>query len=248
MPFEKRDASRISRSFWNNPAALVQKRRRRHARWATIYNRPGRVRCLSVAMVLRQTNPLLLWFWCWPNRTDAPRAWRRPYHEQPGCRVRLRLARSRLPWQRLLLELSRSSDSYRGLLRRFLLIMFAMLLVHRQKSFGMLNRRPNDHVTAVRARNRAADQNNLFGFAHLHDLEILHCDAFITHVTGHSHVFPNSPRSRTVADCANAPVRFRTVRRALSMKVVLLHHALKSFSFRSADHVDIVTRLKLRDA
>ena len=43
-------------------------------------------------------------------------------------------------------------------------------------------------------------------------------------------------------------MRFRAVCRALSVKVVLPHHALKAFSFGTSNHVDIVARLKLRNA
>src|SRR6266540_6595466 len=64
-------------------------------------------------------------------------------------------------------------------------------------------------------------------------------------VTWHSLIFPNAPLRRPIAHCADAPVRFRTVRRALSMKVVLLHHTLEPFSFRSANHIYIVPCLKL---
>ena len=67
-------------------------------------------------------------------------------------------------------------------------------------------------------------------------------------MTGHAHVFPNASGRGTIADRADAPVRFRTVRRALPMEVVLLHHALKAFAFRAANHIDEVARLKLRDA
>jgi hypothetical protein len=84
--------------------------------------------------------------------------------------------------------------------------------------------------------------------AHLHYLEILHSDSFVAHMTRHSHIFPNTSRSRTIAHRTNAPMRFRTVRRSLAVKVVLLHHTLKSFSLRSSNHIDIVTRLKLRNA
>jgi hypothetical protein len=64
----------------------------------------------------------------------------------------------------------------------------------------------------------------------------------------HALVFPNPSGRGPIADRANAPVRLRTVRRALAMKVVPLHDTLKSFSLRSADYINIVTRLKLRDA
>ena len=64
---------------------------------------------------------------------------------------------------------------------------------------------------------------------------------------GHAHVLPNPARSGTIADGAVAPMRLRTVRRALAMHVVFLHHALKAFAFGAADHIDQIARLKLRD-
>src|SRR5207249_9731143 len=112
----------------------------------------------------------------------------------------------------------------------------------------MFNGRSNDHIAAVRSRNCAADKNDLFILAHLHHLKVLHRHPLVAEVTWHSLVLPNPSRRRTIADRTNAPVRLRTVRRALPMKVVLLHHTLKSFSLRSADYIDIVTRLKLRNA
>src|SRR6266480_3715078 len=111
-------------------------------------------------------------------------------------------------------------------------------------SLRMLDRPSDNDIAAIRAWNRAADQNNFLGFAYLHDLKVLHGHPFIAHVTRHAHVFPNSPRSRTVTNRANAPVRFRPVRRSLSLKVVPFHHALESFAFRSADYVHIVAGLK----
>jgi len=82
----------------------------------------------------------------------------------------------------------------------------------------------------------------------LHDLKILHCHTPIAHVTGHTLVLPNASRRGTIANRADAPVRFRTVRRALPSKVVFLHHALKAFAFRAADYIDEVAWLKLRNA
>src|SRR5213075_271033 len=43
-------------------------------------------------------------------------------------------------------------------------------------------------------------------------------------------------------------MRFRTVRRSLPREVMLLHHALKTFAFRAANHIDEIARLKLRNA
>src|SRR5262249_46186146 len=112
----------------------------------------------------------------------------------------------------------------------------------------MFNGRPNDHITAVRARHCAADQNDFLSLAHLHHLKILHGHALVTEVTWHSLVLPDASRRRTIADCADAPMRFRTVRRTLAGKVMFLHHALKSFSLRAPDHVHIIPGLKLRNA
>src|SRR5437667_12835045 len=112
----------------------------------------------------------------------------------------------------------------------------------------MFNGRPNDHVAAVRSRNCAADKNDVFILAHLHHLEVLHRHALMPQMTWHSLVLPNPSRRRTIADRTDAPVRLRTVRRALSMKVVLLHHALKPFSLRPANHIHVIARLKLRNA
>src|SRR5205814_5723031 len=68
------------------------------------------------------------------------------------------------------------------------------------------------------------------------------------HMTGHSLVFPNASRRRAIANSTDAPMRFRTVRGPLPVEVVLLHHALKTFAFRAANHIDEVARLKLRHA
>src|SRR5438128_9665484 len=101
----------------------------------------------------------------------------------------------------------------------------------------MFNGRPNDHVPAIWPRHCAAHQNDFFSLAHLHHLKILHGHALITEVTWHSLVLPDASRRRAIADRANPPVRLRTVRRALAGEVMPLHHALKSFSLRPANHI-----------
>src|SRR5215469_6565787 len=112
----------------------------------------------------------------------------------------------------------------------------------------MFNGRSHNHITAVRAWHRATYQNGFFCFAHLNDLKILHRYPLIAHVPGHSLVLPNAPRRRTIAACADATMHFRTVRRALSGKVVLLHHALETFAFGAANYTDEIAGLKLRNA
>jgi len=62
---------------------------------------------------------------------------------------------------------------------------------------------------------------------------------------GHTHVFPDPARSRTIANGAIPPVCLGTVRCTLPMHVVFLHHPLESFAFRAADHIDEVARLKI---
>src|SRR5258707_4122281 len=118
----------------------------------------------------------------------------------------------------------------------------------RNSHSGIFERRPNDDVAPIRSWNGAADQNDFFSLAHLHDSQILHGHTFVAEMARHALVFPNTSWRRTIADCSDAPVRFRTVRCALSMKVVPLHHTLKPFPFRSANDIDIVAGLKLRDA
>src|SRR2546423_10256444 len=112
----------------------------------------------------------------------------------------------------------------------------------------MFNGRPNDYITAIRSGNSAAYQDYFLGFAHLHHLKILNCYTLTAEVTWRSLVFPNASRRRTISNGADAPMRLRAVGRALSVEVVLLHYALKSFSFRSTDYIDEIACLKLRDA
>src|SRR5205807_3122550 len=101
-----------------------------------------------------------------------------------------------------------------------------------------LDRGPHHHERTVRARDRAADQNHFFGLAHLHHLQVLHSYALITEMPRHSHILPNTARSGTIADGTIAAMRLRTVRRALPIEVVLLHHALEAFAFGATNHVD----------
>src|SRR4029077_4928413 len=98
----------------------------------------------------------------------------------------------------------------------------------------MFNGRSNDDVPTIWPRHCAAYQNDFFSLTHLHHLKILHCHALITKMTRHSLVFPNTTRRTTVADRADAAMRFRAVRRALSMEVVFLHHAFEPFVLGSA--------------
>src|ERR1700732_182347 len=66
-------------------------------------------------------------------------------------------------------------------------------------------------------------------------------------MAGHAHVFPNTPWRGTISDGAVATVRLRSVRCALTVEVVFLHHALKTFALRSAGNIDKIARLKLRN-
>ena len=57
-----------------------------------------------------------------------------------------------------------------------------MLGVQRQQSLRVLDRRPNDNITAVRAGNGTTDQDHLLRFANLENAQILHCHTFVAHV------------------------------------------------------------------
>src|SRR5205823_537188 len=198
---------------------------RRRARSSTTVNRPVHARFLFAAMALPQTDSLRPSFSCWPIRNGGPRASPRPSHEQPAFPVHLRSDRPSPLSPRLWLELSRSLS----------------------RCQWFLNRRTNDHIASIRSGNCTADQNHFFGFTHLHDLKILNGHALVAEVARHPHVFPNPSRSGTVADGTDASMGLRTVGGALPVEVMFFHHALKPFSFRPADYIDIVTRLKLRD-
>src|SRR5947209_2092193 len=43
-------------------------------------------------------------------------------------------------------------------------------------------------------------------------------------------------------------MRFRSVRSALSVKIMFLHHTLETFSLRAPDHIHEIAGLKLADA
>src|SRR5215472_4653914 len=123
-----------------------------------------------------------------------------------------------------------------------------MFSMQGQEAFGMFDGRPHDDVTAVRSRHRATYQNDFLRFTHLHDLKILHRDAPITHVNRHSLIFPNASRRRAIADCADAPMHLRSVRRTLPREVVLFHYALEPLAFGATNHIHEIAGLKLRNA
>ena len=75
----------------------------------------------------------------------------------------------------------------------------------------------------------------------------MHGHALVAHMTRHAHVFPDATWSGAVADGAVAAVRLGTMRCALALEIVLLHHALETFALGFADNVDPIARLKLRD-
>src|SRR5262249_25760392 len=135
-----------------------------------------------------------------------------------------------------------------GLLRLLFFLVLSMFSMQGQEAFGMFDGRPHDNVTAVGSRHRATYQNDFLRFAHLHDLKILHRHPPIAHVTRHSLIFPNAARCRAIADCADAPMHLRTVRRTLPCEVVLFHYALETLAFGATNHIHEIAGLKLGDA
>src|SRR5207248_9488866 len=110
-----------------------------------------------------------------------------------------------------------------GLLRLLFFLVLSMFSVQGQEAFGMFDGRPHDDVTAVGSRHRATYQNDFLRFAHLHDLKILHRYTSIAHVTRHTLIFTNAARRRAIADRADAPARFRTVRDRKSTRLNSSH-------------------------
>src|SRR5438046_2775214 len=182
------------------------------------------------AMVSRPTCRLRPLFSCSLNPNAALRALRPRHRERLASHDHPRSCRSWLPWRRLWLKLSRSFLlcrlrfffgflfllCFRLLLFRFLfsfvflrdgLILFCVLLVQLYLSCGILNRRPNDHITPITTGNCAADQNHFLGLAHLHHLQVLHSYALVPEMTGHAHVLPNAAGSGTISDGTIAAMR-----------------------------------------
>jgi hypothetical protein len=110
-----------------------------------------------------------------------------------------------------------------------------------------LDRRADDDETAARAGDRAADEQDVVGFADLDDAEVLHRDALIAHVTGHAVVLVNAAGGGTAADGAVAAVGLRAVGGALAVEIVLLHRALETFALGDADDVDVLAGLEAGD-
>src|SRR4051794_5276816 len=111
----------------------------------------------------------------------------------------------------------------------------------------LLNCGAHDHKRSIRTRDRAANENYFFGLAHLHHLQILYRHPLITQMSGHTHVFPDPARGRTIANGTIPPMGLRSMGCSLTRHVMLFHHSLKSFAFGTADDIDKITRLKLRD-
>src|SRR2546423_2737673 len=227
MLFETRAVATSSKSSSNNREDAVRTRHRHRARPATICNRRARGLFLFAATASLRKDSRSLSFSCWQFRNAGPRASPPRRRATPAFRARSRSTRSSLPSPLRLLKLSRS----------FL----------RASGRWLLDSRTNNDIAAVRARHRPANQNYFLGFTHLHHLEVLHRHPFVAHVTRHAHVLPDATRRGTIADGAIPAMRLRSVGRALAVEIVFLHHALEPFSLRTADDVNPVARLKLRD-
>src|ERR1017187_5138177 len=251
-----RDAGLFLKLSWNNRAASGQTRHRRRAKPAMTRTRRAHVPSPFAATALHRKDRLPLSFSCSRSLSAAPRASLPRHRGLLACRDRFRSTQSSLPSLRLSLKLSRSflcrfffGNRCRCLWfldRRFRLLgrRFGFL----GASFRFLNSRTNDDVAAVRSRHRAANQNDLVHFAHLHDLQVQHGHTLVAHMARHAHVFPNAARCGTIADGAVTSMRLRSVGRALAVEVVLLHYALEAFALRTAGNIDIIARLKLRNA
>ena len=84
----------------------------------------------------------------------------------------------------------------------------------------------------------------MIGFADLHNAEVLHRDALVTHVTGHAVILIDAARGGAHADGAVAAMGLGTVRGALAVEIVLLHRALETFALGDADDIDELAGLE----
>ena len=107
--------------------------------------------------------------------------------------------------------------------------------------------RADDDVGAFRARDRASDNDHAVISAHLENTEVLNSDAFVAHVTGHAHVFPDAAWSGAVTDGTVTTMHRGTVGHWLAGEVVFLYRALKSFTFGLADDVNKLANFKMGD-
>src|SRR6516165_963484 len=212
----------------NNPAASARKPHLLRTRQETKYSRLAHDLCLSGATASfpnRQPRPSFSYslshFDDWP-------ALRRPHHGPPEYRGHFRSPQSSPVWRP---QLSKSWHSLR--LRSLNVLLFL--------------RGAHDHEASIRPRNRTAYKDHIVIGPNLHDAQILHGHAFVTHVTRHSHVLPDSSRRRPVSDRSVSPMHFRTVSGWLARKPMLFYHTLKSLALGSPDHVDELAGIKLAD-
>lgn len=110
---------------------------------------------------------------------------------------------------------------------------------------GLFLGRANDHERSDRSRNRSGNHEDAFLSAHLKDAEVLNSDALIAHVAWHTHVFPDTTRSRAVTNSAVSTMHGGTVTGGLTGKVVPFDGALETFTLRLADDVHELTDLKV---
>ena len=107
----------------------------------------------------------------------------------------------------------------------------------------------NDHVIALRAGNRAVDQQQVVRFAHLDDFQILRGALDLAHVTGHPHAAHDRAGEQTLTDCAGATMpAFGTVRGITTAEIMALHDTFKAAAFGHADGIDIIAGSKKRRA
>src|SRR5581483_301357 len=103
----------------------------------------------------------------------------------------------------------------------------------------------NDDVIAIRAGNRAFDQQQVLGFAHLDDLQILGRAAYLAEVAGHFHAAHDGAWKQTLADGAGAAMPpLGAVRGVATTKRMPGDHTFKPAALGHANSVDIVARGK----
>src|SRR5688572_26102681 len=103
----------------------------------------------------------------------------------------------------------------------------------------------NDDGAAVRARNRAAEEDEILIRTDLDDLEVGDGHALVTHAARHALTLEDAPRIGAVTDRpAVTEILVGAVRAGETAEVVALHHAGRAFALAYAGHVDDVARLE----
>src|SRR5262244_3211373 len=126
-----------------------------------------------------------------------------------------------------------------------LLFFFCFFGHRRLRLLARLRRALDDHHAALRAGNRAFDEEQIILGPDLDDFQVLHRNALVAPMTGHALAFEDAPRVRAVADRAAVTEIFvRAVRARKTGEAPALDDAAEAVALADAGDVDEITRLE----